>query len=208
MPPLLRISAHILAAGFALVASACRPEPTAAPRAPAYDQSPLYTEEEFFGSIYQNGQATTSTAYSATLEPFDSATDVRVLLPRSFTVWANPTASRMYGWWDPAGGGACGNLTQYLAGQRGGESHWTGPGQPPSGTELHCIRPGTYTFTLAGKSFRVDYLQMAGNNYTVNNTTAVPGPCGRAILGRPRGQPHGQGIRGLTRNWLSVDGES
>ena len=172
MHTLLRTCGGLWAAGFALAASACRPEPTAARHPPAYDESPQYAEEEFFGDIYQNGQRATSTAYTASLSPRDSTTDARLLPPRSFTVWANPNASHMYGWWDPAGGGACGGLTEYLAGQRGAESHSNGPGQPPSGTELHCIRPGVYIFSVPDKVFRIDYLQMAGHNYTINNTTA------------------------------------
>lgn len=164
----------VSAAGLSL-ALGCEPEaPTWSP-APVFVERSLSTvDEELFGDVFENGLRTTSSAYYAILTPSDPVTDARILSPRSFTIWANPSAIHMYGWWDPAGAGSCGDLAQYQAGQRGQESHWSGPGQPPTpgAVELHCIRPGIYNFSVEDKAFRVDYLQTAGNNFTVNNTTA------------------------------------
>jgi len=175
MHRLLRAWAGLGATSCVLVASACRPEPTAGRDAPQYDVSSLAPEEEFFGEVWENGQRTARTDYSAGLQPFDSATAAHLVGPWSGSVWANPSAPHMYGWYDPVGGGNCGNLADYIAGdssKRGPEAHWNGPGQPPSGVERHCIRPGIYTFSAAGKGFEVDYLQMAGDNLTVYNSTA------------------------------------
>lgn len=80
----------------------------------------------------------------------------------------------------PKGGGGCGDLATYLAGTvsaRALESHRPGPGQPlPSTPEAHCIRPGKYRFSVAGKTFLIDYLQAAtdgaGATLLVTNTTA------------------------------------
>jgi hypothetical protein len=144
--------------------------------------SPLYSEEEFFGNIYQNGQKTTSTSFYASLAPANQVTAGRLKPPQSSSAWAdpNPLGSWMYGWYDPRGGGGCGDLGSYLAGTvsaRALESHRPSPGQPPPNTpESHCIRPGTYQFSAAAKTFRVDYLQaatdVAGSTLLVTNTTA------------------------------------
>lgn len=143
----------------------------------------LYTEEEFFGNVYQNGVRTLSNAYRAVLVAADPVTSSRLIPPHSDNVWAdpNPLGSWMYGWFDPKGGGLCGDLANYQAGNlsaRGDEIHRPNPGVPPTGKETHCIRPGSYQFTLqgSGKSFLIDYLQSAahpsGSTRLIDNSTA------------------------------------
>jgi len=134
-------------------------------------QNPQYSEEEFFGAVYENGHATTSTGYRASLIPFDPVTASRLRPPQESTMFVdpNPLGSWMYGWWDPRGGGGCGSLQSYVSGDttiRLRENHRNGPGQPqPTYKERHCIRPGTYDFSVdrepGGRFMRIDYLQIA-----------------------------------------------
>jgi hypothetical protein len=72
----------------------------------------------------------------------------------------------MFDWIDPKGGGPCGSMRDYVqdnVAARGDEVHWGGPTTPPSGKEMHCLRPGTYRATLfhgtqAVRRFNVDYV--------------------------------------------------
>ena len=130
-------------------------------------------EGEVFGNIWQNG-ARASGNRQVILEAITDATQSRLRQPHSDTIWADPEAGLpfhgkwMLEWSDPADGGQCGGLTTYLAGgdsARQPEAHWPAPGQPPQGKERHCVRPGTYRFTVTGvepsKVFRVDYIPLA-----------------------------------------------
>jgi hypothetical protein len=148
--------------------------------------SPLYSEEEFFGDVYENGQPTTSNGFTATLSPSDPVTASRLRPPQEAVMFADPShlGNWMYGWWDPRGAGGCGNLQTYLSGDtafRLTESHRSAPGQPlPPYKERHCIRPGIYDFSVAGPAgerlMRIDYLQNAidsvGSTIYITNTTA------------------------------------
>ena len=148
--------------------------------------SPQYSEEEFFGDVYENGHQTTSTSYTANLSPFDAVTASRLRPPQEAAMFADPNhvGSWMYGWYDPKGGGGCGSLQTYLSGDttaRLTETHRNAPGQPlPTYKERHCIRPGIYDFFVSGAAgerfMRIDYLQDAvdgaGSTIYITNTTA------------------------------------
>jgi hypothetical protein len=126
-----------------------------------------------------NGEKSTQ-GYYVTLQPWDSATASRLRSPQSISMWGNPSMSRMWEWYDPKAGGACGNLSSYLQGDttaRQHEGHWSGPNSPPDTTkkERHCIRPGVYEFSVADKTFVVDYLSVesaSGGVLWVWNETA------------------------------------
>lgn len=165
----------------ALSALGCEQAPTSDSQAVPPILLSVVSEGEFFGNVYVNGQKTASTSYTAWLEPFDSATANRLHTPHSNSMWADPTADWMYEWFDPADGQGCGSLALYLVNDtstRQNEKHRPGSGQPPPANtaEKHCIRPGIYDFFVAGRGFRIDYLQLAanafGNPIQVSNTTA------------------------------------
>ena len=147
----------------------CAQDSLNAPGSPSFDvTSPRTLEGEFIGNLFVNGVKSTSGTY-ATLEPYDQATQARLRDRFSHTIWGPATYSRMWEWYDPKAGGNCGNLAPYLAGdttERGFEAHWSGPSdsaplRADSVREAHCIRPGTYEFSAAGKTFLVDYVPLA-----------------------------------------------
>jgi hypothetical protein len=90
----------------------------------------------------------------------------------------------MFDWIDPRADGACGSIREYVQGNlnaRGSEVHWGGPTSPPSGKEMHCIRPGTYLLTLTKngvvlRTFVVDYVPEHGvpNGSLLISDTAAP----------------------------------
>ena len=177
--------AAVLVSVGALLITACNDANLSQPEVPARSvMNPLYPEEEFFGDLYSQGAPLASSTYMASLSPFDQTTRSRVYPypPWSGSMWAdpNPQGSHMYGWYDPMGGGLCGGLESYLAGDttvRGAEHHRPSPGiDPPPGREAHCIRPGLWEFSVAGKTFLIEYLQAmtneAGSTLYVTNTTA------------------------------------
>jgi hypothetical protein len=140
---------------------------------------PRTAEGEFIGNLFVNEEKSAQ-GYYVTLEPGDSATASRLRSPQSASMWGNPSMSRMWEWYDPKAGGACGNLSSYLQGDttaRQHEAHWSGPSSPPDTTkkERHCIRPGVYEFSVAGKTFLADYLSVksaSGGVLWVWNETA------------------------------------
>lgn len=135
-------------------------------------KSDVGTEGELFGNIYSSGTTTKDAGYYVTLTPFNSSTAAR-LHYSNYTAWADTALGDvggprwMYDWSDPKAAGQCGNLFHYLNGladttYRLAEVHRPGPNQTPSGVERHCLRPGTYVFTLTHdgtvvKTFLVDY---------------------------------------------------
>ena len=76
----------------------------------------------------------------------------------------------MFDWIDPRADGACGNIRDYVLGNvsaRGSEVHWASPTVPPSGKEMHCIRPGNYRLylyhgTQLVRQMNVDYVPEHG----------------------------------------------
>lgn len=173
---------------LAVVIAACSQDASSpgGARMNVVELSPQYSEEEFFGHVYENGEPTRSTSYTATLSPSDPVTASRLRQPQEGTMFADPNhvGSWMYGWYDPRGSGGCGSLQAYLAGDttaRLTETHRTAPGQPlPTYKERHCIRPGTYDFEVVGAAggrlMRIDYLQnavdSAGSTIYITNAPA------------------------------------
>jgi hypothetical protein len=138
-----------------------------APGAAFSTHSPMAPEGEFIGNLYVNG-VKASEGVMVGLEPADLATADRLVDPWNGAMWGNPSFSRMWEWYDPKGGGGCGDLGPYLQGDtaaRYREGHWSGLGQPPDTTqpESHCIRPGVYRFWVGDyfhpvKEFLIDYV--------------------------------------------------
>ena len=173
---------------LAVVTTACSQDASSpgGARMNVVELSPQYSEEEFFGHVYENGEPTRSTSYAATLSPSDPVTASRLRQPQEGTMFADPNhvGSWMYGWYDPRGSGGCGSLQAYLGGDttaRLTETHRTAPGQPlPTYKERHCIRPGTYDFDVVGAAgerlMRIDYLQnavdSAGSTIYITNAPA------------------------------------
>jgi PKD repeat protein len=102
------------------------------------------------------------------IEPADPPTANRLVEPWTGSMWAHPSFSRMWAWYDPKAGGNCGDLGPYLQGDTTGrepEEHWSGPTQFEDSTmaESHCIRPGVYRFWVGDyfeplKAFLIDYV--------------------------------------------------
>ncbi len=148
----------------AALCGTCSRDRTTGPDPTLQSMGPLTAEGEFIGNLYVNGEKSTQ-GYYVTLQPWDSATWSRLDTVHSISMWGNPSLPRMWEWYDPKAAGACGNLSSYLAGDttaREREGHWSGPNSPPDPNtkERHCIRPGVYRFSVAGKSFLVDYLSV------------------------------------------------
>jgi hypothetical protein len=134
-----------------LIPLGCAPDEPSAPAVPRLDvRSPQEAEGEFIGDLYDDGVESTSGVY-VDLTPWDPPTQARLMGPFSPDMWGNPNLPWMWEWYDPRGGGNCGGLTDYYAGNtaaRNFEKHWSGPNTPPplpadSVPEAHCIRPGT-----------------------------------------------------------------
>lgn len=179
---------HRASIALTVLVAACSQDARYPMNATLTQLNPQAPEEEFFGMVFENGHPTTSTAYAAQLIPFNSATASRLRFPQESTMFVgpDPLSTWMYGWYDPKGGGGCGDLPSYLSGDtthRLTEAHRSAPGQPPPNhKERHCLRPGTYDFSVTGgpegngMTYRVDYLQIAvdGSNspIIIDNATA------------------------------------
>jgi hypothetical protein len=119
-------------------------------------------EPELFGAIFDNG-VRSGCGHVVELVP-DGITATRLHSSFIGELGTNPAFELQFGWWDPSEiGGMCGagSVDAY---ENGGstqpEHHWT---QPWSGHEAHCVRPGTYTFSLDGSlTMKVEYLQTEG----------------------------------------------
>lgn len=153
-----------------------------APAAELSRHSPMTPEGEFIGNLYVNG-VKASEGVMVGIEPADPPTANRLVEPWTGSMWAHPSFSRMWEWYDPKGGGDCGDLGPYLQGDTTGryhEGHWSGASQPPDPTkaESHCIRPGVYRFWVGDyfqpvKAFLIDYLPIVPALQVWNQTAGV-----------------------------------
>ena len=185
-------------AALTLLAGCGAEPPLVAPEAagPVYAQaSGGAGEPEVFGNVYENGQRSTRTNLTVTIEPLDPETQSRLRGQIAATMWATPHTQGdsshpkgwAYGWFDPRAGNNCGTIEQYNAGNNAGrlpEAHWANATTPPDTTqpEGHCIRPGRYQFTLSGpgvsRTFAFEYAgarAVTGNEYALVNDPDVGG---------------------------------
>jgi hypothetical protein len=180
-----RKSAAILCCGLFLAGCVDSDQPTA-PSPRLFDHiSDPGAEGEFLGKLFVNEARNTVGGYVVRIEPADQVTKSR--LRGADTLGSEMIAKPGgwapkdwdYEWFDPKGGGSCGDLATYLSnGPRATERH---SNDPNPGHEKHCIRPGRYYFFLkdAGgdtiKTFIFEYAQIAApvGNQTTNATEYV-----------------------------------
>jgi hypothetical protein len=189
---------------LALLVAACREQPLdPTVHQPAFAEALGGAgEPEVFGNVYENGQRSTRTDLSMTIEPLDPETQARIRGRVAWSMWANPNSfgpnmhpkGWAYGWFDPRAGNNCGTLAQYLQGNNEGrapEAHWTNAATSPDTSlpEGHCIRPGRYQFTLSGpgvsRTFQFEYVAArasGGDTYV----TIADGETGDSLILEPQ----------------------
>jgi hypothetical protein len=136
-------------------------------------------EGELLGRLFIGQSRNTETGYTARIDPIGSETKSRLrgadTLGSEMVAKPGGWAPKYwdYEWFDPKGGGNCGDLASYESNhQRAPERHTS---DPNPGEEKHCIRPGTYRFTLKQgtsiiKTFIFQYGQVP-QSISVNNQT-------------------------------------
>lgn len=141
-------------------------------------------EGELFGNVYGSSGQKAANVWVKLVPAPGSQPSLLHGTPAAIE-WADTASNRnfMFDWADPANTARCGTLAAYNRNNldaRQDEVHRPGPGQAvPSGKEMHCIRPGTYTISFSHNSDGsapfwtqvVDYLQVPGR-IAVSNLTA------------------------------------
>jgi hypothetical protein len=138
-------------------------------------------EGELLGNLFDGGYRNQEPTYVVRIEPFDQATKARLrgadTLGSEMVAKPGGWAPKYwdYEWFDPKGGGNCGDLTSYEQGHaRAPERHTTDPN--PS-EEKHCIRPGRYRFILkqGGVTIKTFVFQYGQTNQTAPVTNQTTG---------------------------------
>ena len=132
------------------------------------------SEGEIFGSIWVNGARSCTTTYGITLNPYADAQSRLHMASYSSSLVGDPGFANMFEWWEPTAGYPCGS-----AGQTPDNFHLNGSPwaevihAPANPKEAHCVRPGRYAFSGAGREFDVDYIQWSGQTVTNTGTGAT-----------------------------------